>query len=96
MKDGGGQQSKAKGSAKESESWLNLAAELSFFPPETGVAPERRCFALITALTRRINSHSAQGRGSGVREERAPYEAELVPWFDGSMAQPAAEWEDLP
>jgi four helix bundle protein len=85
----------AKGSAAESESWLNLLMELGFVPRESGEALERRCISLMGALTRRINALSTQGRGT-FREEGVRYETELVPWFDSPMVQSEADAEDCP
>jgi len=85
----------AKGSACETDSWLDLLRRLALISPEQEAELHTRCSRLIAALTRRIKDLE-RAASKTVREARVAYEApdELeerpddngskVPWFDGS------------
>lgn len=81
----------AKGSACETDSWLDLLRRLGLLSPEREAELHRRCSSLIAAITRRILDLERTGKAA--REERAGYVADeeiaesdgsLVPGFKGS------------
>jgi four helix bundle protein len=77
----------AKGSAGESEGWVNLLVRLGHLPEERGAEMESKCAFLMSALTRRMVALEQRAKVPQVREEQATYETDssLVPWFPGSL-----------
>jgi four helix bundle protein len=89
----------AKGSAAESQGWLDLLVRLGHMPEESGTALERKCDGLIAGLTRRIVALERQERDArkplAVREEGPTWEIERfdeeqVLRFQGSKVPEAA------
>ncbi len=81
----------AKGSACETDSWLDLLRRLGLLSPEREAELHGRCSSLIAAITRRILN--LEQTGKTVREEHVGYVADeeaaendgsLVPRFKGS------------
>jgi|FLYL01.1.fsa_nt_gi four helix bundle protein len=66
----------AKGSACETDSWLDLLSRLDLINRETEAHLHRKCEALIAGLTAKINEMERTGRS--VREDRADYEIGAV------------------
>jgi four helix bundle protein len=79
----------AKGSAAESEHWLDLLVQLGHVSEEIARPLEGQCVALMGALTRSIVALERQEGTGRIRESSPGYDAgsDLVPWFDGSLAQ---------
>ena len=88
----------AKGSAAESQGWINLLVQLGHLPDAGGNELERRTDALIASLTRRIISLERQeaGRRNAVREVGPEYfvDEDKVPRFEGSKVQDPRAEED--
>jgi four helix bundle protein len=64
----------AKGSACETDSWLDLMRGLSMISGERERDLHTRCSALIAALTRRIRDLERMA-SKAVKDERAPYDS---------------------
>ena len=73
----------AKGSACETDSWLDLLRRLGLLSPDREAELHQRCSKLIGALTRRILDLEAK-QPSRVRDEQAEYVTSPSS-FDGSM-----------
>ena len=70
----------AKGSAAETDSWLDLLSRLGYISSETEQRLHSQCLVILGALTRRMRALDAQLGGSarrGAREERSVYETFL-------------------
>jgi four helix bundle protein len=78
----------AKGSAAESQGWINLLVELGHLSTASGDDLEKRTDALIASLTRRIVSLERQEseRRNSIRESGPEYllDEDKVPRFEGS------------
>jgi len=83
----------AKGSTAEAEHWIDLLMRLQFIDADLGSALERSCIRLTGVLTRRIADPERQEERRRVRDQGSQYtgEPQLVPWFNGSMVEGAAE-----
>ena len=79
----------AKGSAGESEHWIDLLVRRGFITDSVGEELGRTCMKLMGALTRRILALQRQEQRPQIREDGPTYDASdpLVPWFSGSMVQ---------
>lgn len=86
----------AKGSAGESEHWIDLLVRRGFLAKEAGDELSRTCITLMGALTRRILALKKQEQLPRVREEGPIYDVSspLVPWFSGSMVPDDLTEED--
>ena len=66
----------AKGSASETDSWLDLLRRAGYIDGATEAELHRQCRAILGALTRRIHDLDArleEMKRAGVREEGIPY-----------------------
>ena len=81
----------AKGSAAESEHWVDLLVRRGLITEESGQRLGQTCMMLMGVLTRRILALQQQEKSSGprIREDGPVYQPpdSLVPWFSGSMVQ---------
>jgi four helix bundle protein len=86
----------AKGSAGESESWIDLLSRLGLLAEPQAKELESRCARLMGAVTRRILALEQQEKTRRVREEGHHYHAPpaQVPWFAGSMVPDFEPEED--
>jgi len=70
----------AKGSAAETDSWLDLLSRLGYISSETEQRLHSQCLVILGALTRRMRALDARLGGParpGAREERSVYETFL-------------------
>ena len=70
----------AKGSAAETDSWLDLLSRLGYISVETEERLHSQCLVILGALTRRMRALDARLGGParpGAREERSVYETFL-------------------
>ena len=70
----------AKGSAAETDSWLDLLSRLGYISVETEEPLHSQCLVILGALTRRMRALDARLGGParpGAREERSVYETFL-------------------
>lgn len=86
----------AKGSAGESEHWLDLLVRRGFVDAGAGQEMSRTCATLMGALTRRMLALEQQEKRSRIREDGPTYDVSdsEVPWFPGSMVLGPLEEED--
>ncbi len=79
----------AKGSATESQGWLDMLAGLGHIAEGTALEYDRRCDALIAAITRRILTLEQQRGTRQVRDHAAEYRVDSseVPRSPGSQVQ---------
>ena len=66
----------AKGSASETDSWLDLLRRVGYIDSATEAELHRQCLSILGALTRRIRDLDArleEMKRAGVREEGIPY-----------------------
>jgi four helix bundle protein len=89
----------AKGSAAESQGWINLLVELGHLPAIKGNELERRTDVLIASLTRRIVGLEKQeaGRSKAMREDGPEYflDEDQVPRFEGPKVLGLLEEDDV-
>ena len=85
----------AKGSAAETQGWIDLLVRRGHVAAEVGKQLDQKCSTLIAALTRRITALEAQERKPRLREERAFYDVDQVPGFEGSQVRADDEEVDL-
>lgn len=84
----------AKGSACETDSWIDLLLRLDLISADREAELHRRCASLIGGLTRRIKELERLA-GKVIRDGDVEYEpmdeaaaGSKVPWFDGSRELP--------
>jgi four helix bundle protein len=78
----------AKGSASETDSWLDLLRRAGYIDEATEAVLHGQCITVIGALTRRmrdIESRLEQAKTRGVREDEAEYNAGSVFAEDGDV-----------
>jgi four helix bundle protein len=91
----------AKGSATESQGWVDLLVHLGHLTEVDGRELERRCDAMVASLTRRIVALERQeaevGKSKRIREDGPDYslDEEEVLRFPGSKVPNAPEEQEL-